>query len=84
MLERDYTETDAWVDIFSMQFPVTFILSGSFVYSMFVMNDSEYEGVLIWAFVFCLAWIFVAGILVVMDLILIPPVFKLIRAMAIK
>jgi hypothetical protein len=84
MCTRDYTESDAWVDIVSMQIPASFTLAGSFVYSFFVTAGSEFAGPLVISAAFCMAWFFVAAVLIILDLITIPSVFLIFRILNIK
>jgi hypothetical protein len=74
-----YTETEAVYDIMVWQLPVPFVLAACFVVAVLTGPNGQHMPVWTYPLMFMSSSVFVSAVLFIFDLLLLPPVFALIR-----
>ena len=74
-----YTETEAVYDIMVWQLPVPFVLAACFLFAVFTGPYGQHMPAWTYPFMFIIPCVFVSAVVFILDLLLLPPVFALIR-----
>jgi len=74
-----YTETEAVYDIMVWQLPVPFVLAACFVVAVLTGPNGQHMPAWTYPLMFMSSSVFVSAVLFILDLLLLPPVFALIR-----
>jgi len=79
MGHASYTEVEAFYDIMLWQLPVPFVLAACFVCAVLAGPNGPYMPIWTYPLMFTSSCVFVSAVLFIVDLVVFPPLFALIR-----